>query len=119
MVQETRLMPSSTWSPMPPTVLLRRRERSGLHRAKRSGLGFPTRFFVPSVIKKATARDSPRPIQPAFHSHSLRFQSFVLEAGLPEVGPTPMTSETIKIMTAGITRPMTTRRPVEIFSLET
>lgn len=112
-------MPSSTWSPMPPTVLLKRRERSGLHRAKRSGLGFPTRFFVPSVIKKAIARDSPRPIQPAFHSHSLRFQSFVLEAGLPEVGPTPMNSETIKMMTAGITRPMTTRRPVEIFSLET
>ena len=112
-------MPSSTWVPMPPTVLLKRRERSGLHRAKRSGLGFPTRFFVPSVMKKAIARDSPRPIQPAFHSHSLRVQSFVLEAGLLDVGPTPMNSETTKMMTPGITKPMTTRRPVEIFSLET
>lgn len=104
---------------MPPTVLLKRRERSGLHRPRRSGLGFPTRFFVPSVMKKAIARESPRPIQPAFHSHSLRFQSFVLEAGLPEVGPTPMKSEVIKTITPGITRPMTTRRLVEIFSLET
>ena len=112
-------MPSSTWSPMPPTELLKRRERSALHRDKRSGLGFPTRFFVPSVIKKAIARESPRPIQPAFHSHSFRFQSFVFEAGLPEAGPTPTKRETMKTMAPGITRPMTTRRPVETFSLAT
>ena len=117
-VHETRLMPSSTWPVMPPTVLVKSRERSGLHRASMSGLGFPTRFLVPSEMKNAMASDRARPIQPAFHSQSLRRSSEVLDI-FSWAGPTPMNRAITKMMTAGAINETTTSTAVEIFSLMT
>lgn len=118
-VQETRLVPSSIWLPTPPTALLNSLVRSGLQRARRSGRGLPTRFFVPSVMRNATAKDTPRPIHDAFHSQSLRFHTFELDAALSVAGPRPRNIQTTKITTAGTAKPMATRRPVEIFSFTT
>ena len=115
----TRLIPSVTCCPIPPTALVERRERSGSHLPRRSGLGFPARFFVPFVMKKARAREKARPIHPAFNSHSLRLSSFDLDFGLPLLGPTPINRQIKKMIPAGIIRPMTTRTPVETFSFET
>ncbi len=119
MVHETRFIPSSTWFPIPPTTLLRIRERSGLHLARRSGRSFPTAFLVPLAIRNATARDTPRPIQDAFHSQSLRFHTFEPKAALSVVGPSPRNMQTTNMITAGRARPMATRRPVETFSFST
>ena len=83
-----------------------------------SGLGFPTRFLVPSEMKNAMANDRARPIQPAFHSQSLRRSNEVLDI-FSWVGPTPMNKAIRKMMTAGAINETTTSTAVEIFSLMT
>ena len=104
---------------MPPTVLLRLFVRSGLHRARRSGRGLPIAFLVPFVMMKAIASETARPIQPAFHSQSLRRRDAPLELPSPVAGPRPMNIAMTKTTTAGTTSPRMMSRPVDIFSCET
>ena len=104
---------------MPPTVLFRLFARSGLHRARRSGRGLPITFLVPLVMMKATASETARPIQPAFHSQSLRRNDAPLELASAVAGPRPMNIAMTKTTTAGTTSPKTMSRPVLIFSFET
>ena len=63
---------SSKTVPRPPARNCEIFEMSGSHRARRSGLGFPTRSFNPVVMKSAPARLTPKPSHPTFHSQHLR-----------------------------------------------
>lgn len=78
---------------------------SGSQRAIRSGLGFPNNNFRPCVAKKVAARAKAKPIQLAFHSHSLRRQIRLLEMFLESVGPGTRIRHVAATMTAGTTRP--------------
>lgn len=87
-----------------------------MQRAMRSGLAFPNRPFMPSVIMKAIAHESARPIQPVFHSQSLRRQI----RAFPEpvvVGPGTKIMTMKKMMMAGAIKDTTTRTAVETVSL--
>ncbi len=68
------------------------------------------------MIKKAIASESARPNQEAFHSQSFLFNDFVREEPFSVVGPVPTNKQTMTTMIAGITKPMTIRRPVETVS---
>lgn len=78
----------------------------------RSGLGFPNRFFIPSVSMKASANESARPSQPVFHSQSFRRQIRAFPAPLA-VGPGTNTITMRKMMIAGATRETMTRTAVD------
>lgn len=73
---------------------------------------------MPLLIKKARARERPRPIQPAFHSQSLR-RSEEAREGLSAVGPSPMNRAMMKMTMAGATSDTMTSVPVESFSFDT
>ena len=117
-VDDTMTRPLKIFCPTPPTVCVATDSelRSGLHRFRKSGRGFPVRFLTPSVKKKAEARASPSPIHPVFHSQSLIPK--VLDLGVPFciVGPGTKITDTNKIIIAGATRLIMTNTGVDILS---
>lgn len=101
---------------MPPTVAFTKRERSGLQRANRSGLGFPATSLAPLTIMKETAIARPNPIQPVFHSQSLRRHDAPLES-VEFWDPKGMSRLPTKTMPAGMMSPITTSTGVVMVSL--
>jgi len=71
---------------------------------------------MPSVMRKALARASASPIQPVFHSQSLRRHINDFGVPLPNVGPGTKRRLTKKMMTAGTTRETITSTVVEMVS---
>lgn len=116
MCHDTNKIPSVIASPYPPTAYFWMFARSGLHRLSRSGLGLPNKAFMPSVKRKALAMASASPIQPVFHSQSLRRHINDLGVPLPKVGPGTKRRLTKKMMTAGTTRETITSTVVEMVS---
>lgn len=120
-VQIPEVTSTQAGSKMSPTMGLMAnslmRSRSGLHLESRSGLGFPNRFFMPWVIKKAVARERAKPIHPVFHSQSFLLQISAFGVPRSAVGPGTKTRDTNMTMAAGMTRETTTRSHVGIFSL--
>lgn len=69
--------------------------------------------------KKAEARAKARPSQPVFHSQSLLLRMAALGVPLRFVGPGTKRNDIAKIITAGATRPTTTKTAVDTFSSST
>ena len=113
---ETKFVPSLTRLPSPPTMNSLILLRSGLHRDRRSGRGFPKSSFIPCVIRKAEAKAKASPIQAVFHSHSLRCQIRLLGVAFDTVGPGTRVREITSVITAGARRPTRTRVAVLIVS---
>ena len=65
-------------------------------------LGFPNKFFIPWVIKKAEPKDRARPNQPVCHSQSFLFHINALGVDFGTDGPGTSTMATKKTMAAGI-----------------
>ena len=118
-VEEIRRFQSGNCVPSPPRAYCSTVAGSRSHRDRRSGLGFPTRFFKPSVKKNVVASPKTRPSQAAFHSHSLYFHNRALGISLDRVGPGVTVRATIAVMIAGARNEITTRTPVDIFSCST
>ena len=118
-VEEINKFHSGSWPPSPPKAYCCTVAGSKLHRDSRSGLGFPYRFFIPSVKRKVVARPKAKPIHAVFNSHS--FILHTTELGEPRVMPGAglKIRATKAMMTAGMTKAMTARRPEEIFSCST
>lgn len=94
--------------PLWPILYLSRLARSGWHRERRSGRGFPNRFFMPLVMNHAATMDKARPSKPVCISQSLRIQ--ISDFGVPRgtVTPGTKTRQTTTMMAAGTTMPTTT-----------
>lgn len=118
-VEEINRFHSGSWVPNPPKAYCCTVAGSRLHLASRSGLGLPIKFLRAAVKKKVVARPSASPIQAVFHSHNFNLQ--MTDFGVPRValGPGVSASATNAVMIAGITKAMTTRTPVDIFSCST
>ena len=118
-VEETNKFHKGSWLPSPPKAYCCTVAGSRLHLDSRSGLGLPITFLSPSVKKKVVASPSPSPIQAVFHSHNFLLQTvdFCVPRDTPDPGV--KTSATKAVMTAGMTKAMVTRRPVDIFSCST
>lgn len=101
--ESTMIGALSTMAPSPDTAYWLMRLTSGLHRARKSGLGLPTRSFRPSVTANAPASDKPRPIHPVFHSQILRRHFNACEAPSAAAFSGTKTMLTAKIMTPGAT----------------
>ncbi len=85
----------------PVSAYLARLSVSGIHLARRSGLGRPLRFFSPLVMRFAAVSDKARPNQPVNSSHSLRCHINDFGVNFKTVGPGTRSNETSATMTAG------------------
>lgn len=111
----TRTQNLLTSVPNAETSVWGRRLTSGLQRERRSGRGFPKRFFIPWVIMNAIARESASPDHAVFHSQIFLFQIKDLEVPLA-VGPGTRTRQTTNVMAAGMTKATRTSSHVGIVS---
>lgn len=75
--------------PSPPTchLLMDSGLKSGSHTTSMKSGGFPEISFNPSVIKKALARESPKPIHAIFHSYIFLRQMSAFGVDRCAVGP--------------------------------
>ena len=118
-VEDTKRFQSGNSVPSPPSAYCCTVAGSRSHLANKSGLGFPTRFFRPSVKKNVVASPRARPSQAAFHSHNLYLHNLAFGVPPDKVDPGVTTNATIAVMIAGATKEMTTRTLDDIFSSST
>ena len=85
----------------PPMIYLARFLTSGWHRDRRSGRGFPNKFFMPFVMNQAAMTDKAMPSRPVCSSHSLRFQINDLGVPMGTVEPGTRTRQMTTMITMG------------------